>query len=509
MEVRTKDYRQFSLYADDKLVKDGLTSADIPRVLPGDKVDADGKVIERKKHAMLVGLLDLRSKYKMDFSSRGVPLYPFYPHDPSYPSFMVGCSKRDVSKNLLVLIEVNDWQPGRAMPRGNLVRVLGPAGDLTAEKEALYWQYSPLATFPGLDLSDYGNEDTSPKRHDYRDEPTFSIDPPACKDVDDAISIDKTAYGSYCICISIADVAEAIPEDSELDTLARRIGTTLYQEGRQPRHMLPEKLSENVCSLKLNETRRVVSLSFIWNPGKEARSFSWSENLIKVKRKLTYEEAESMPEAHLLRQLTNDLKLPVSGTDSHAWVEALMLLYNIQAAKLLEPRTGGCFRKHDPASERWAAIHPDLRMLGFAAAQYAAKAEPHWGLGQASYCHATSPIRRYADLWNQRRLKEIIRGMCVRVIPPGLVASLNDSQKRAKQHDRDLCFLQVLSNREEPVTVDAIVIDDIRVYVPAWKRIVKFASALRPGQTVTLSVHLNPQERSWKRRMVMQILNSQ
>jgi hypothetical protein len=132
------------------------------------------------------------------------------------------------------------------------------------------------------------------------------------------------------------------------------------------------------------------------------------------------------------------------------------------------------------------------------------------------YCHATSPIRRYADLVNQRVLRAHILQKPVEIQPPN-IAWLNQRQKELKSYERDLFFLkQVLSiDSCAANTVSAIVVTTtpvVKLWITSWKRLIKWDSTveqisdhIQPGSILQLSYFANPQNRSWKERIVFRI----
>ena len=93
---------------------------------------------------MIIGVLELASKYKYGLTSRGAPLYLFKPYDPAIPDHVVGCSHRDTTINQIAIVETSHQESGQKV-RGLLHRLIGPVGDMTAEKEALLLFYNPAA----------------------------------------------------------------------------------------------------------------------------------------------------------------------------------------------------------------------------------------------------------------------------------------------------------------------------------------------------------------------------
>jgi len=470
MQLETKDYIHFQ-------AGDHVWEGSANRALPGDLITYDGTVtiLKRAKHR-LVGVLELASKVRYGITSHGHPMYRFTPWKESYPPFFVGCSARDTSCNVLAQVEFLTWDS--TCPRGNLIRVIGKCGDLVSEEAALLihaeWRKG-LAVNPDLVVPD-----AAPGILE-----AFHIDPPGCKDIDDAISIIETCNGIE-VHIHIADVASWLHLNPELMP-ALEGGQTLYKDGAAIRPMFPEALSEGAFSLLPGQERDVLSLVHIWtgtlmNP-------VWRRQRIRITESYTYETAVAASQAPLLTAITGS-------SDPHEWIEQLMLLYNRTAALRLRELGKGVLRRHSaPDMEKFKAYEAS----GFPASLAAAAGEyclatatdtTHWGLEAAVYCHATSPIRRAADCYNQM----ILMGYPVNwdVCP-----ELNAIAKRAKAYERDLAFVRVLLGGAKEV-------DGIaglgRVWIPAWGKLVKGEFGTGP---VRLSVFCDAEKRNWKRRMVL------
>jgi exoribonuclease R len=243
----TKNYKHFEV---NNISFDDYHQAN--RCLNGDTVEWDGtKCIlkQRGEHRTLVGLLELNSKYLYGHTSRGHKIYLFHPFDASYPPMRVGSSERDTSSNQLALVKFESWT--ETMPRGNLLRLLGPVGSLDAEKIALQWLYGkPELAKLTVDLVPEISE-----RPLLLSTNTINIDPEGCQDIDDLLTLLPKEDG-WDLYITIADVAEHIGELSPGDVLAKERCQTLYQNGVAVLPMLPRNLSEQQLSLLPGEKRQ-------------------------------------------------------------------------------------------------------------------------------------------------------------------------------------------------------------------------------------------------------------
>ena len=129
------------------------------------------------------------------------------------------------------------------------------------------------------------------------------------------------------------------------------------------------------------------------------------------------------------------------------------------------------------------------------------KEQGHASLGLAAYCHASSPLRRYADLVNQRILKALILGLPVDSITDP--DHLNQRSKANKRWTRDLTFLSLVTPGRVH-TVAVLWISATQVWIPAWRRIIRLRHEedRAPGQRGHIQIFCDPTRRNWKRRIL-------
>jgi exoribonuclease R len=500
MILETKNYKQFRI---GDISFDDYHQAN--HCLPGDSVSWDGQksILEKRAdHRILVGVLELNSKYLYGHTSRGVKIYLFHPLNKAYPPMRVGCSERDTSQNQLALVKFDSWN--ETIPRANLVRLLGPIGKWESESLGLQWLYGK----PELAKMMCDSEIVTLKGR-FIKENTINIDPEGCKDIDDVVTLIKRE-GGWELVITIADVAESILQDSPGDVLARERCQTFYQKGQAVLPMLPRELSENQLSLLPGQSRRGIALTCFWN-GTQVEVKGFEEVSIQNTKSYSYETIYSADfPVSILKSIASYLKGQETN-DSHEWVEELMLLYNRESAKILLTMQAGLLRTHAAADieklQRYESLHPDLRIYAFQSAEYELTAEGkvHATLGNLPYTHLTSPLRRYADLVNQRVLKAYLNNETVSHCSPSLPTVLNKQQKQQKKHDRDLFFLeQILEKPTGDFT--GISIDTNKVYIPTWKRIIKVKDCeLIPGTPVSGEYYADLKKVSWKERIVFRL----
>jgi exoribonuclease R len=510
-QLTTKDYRRFSVGGQTEFEGAALAG----RALPGDTVIWNGEMCRIVCRApgtlFLVGTVELSAKTRYGMSSRGVPVYRFTPIDEAYPPFFVGCSQRDTHWNLLGRIQFESWGADSSLPKGVLVQTFGAAGNLEAEEAALLAHYGAARWKRGeagglLSPGEASNE--------LLEAPTFHIDPPGCRDIDDAVTLCDGADGATEVHIHIADVASWLASNGHLAEKAATIGQTLYRDGAAVRPMFPLEMSEGAFSLLPGESRRALTLTVRMDleAGQNLGQPRWAFHQIRVKESHTYETAATAAWAKTLARATQILAGGAApSADPHDWVEALMLFYNRSAAAALRARGQGVLRRH--AAPDLAKL-AQLRGLGLPAEKLAMRAgeycEPaaaevaHWGLGAAAYCHASSPIRRWADCVNQLALRDWILG--TEDAWGADIAALNVAAKRAKQYERDLLFLRALVGPDAQKKVAGVVVEDGRIWIEAWGRIVRAETrGAAPGTAVRVFAFADETRRNWKRRLVLRV----
>ena len=546
--LATKDYKTFQLLDDTYRVLHTFEGAvQAGRCLVGDTVSlsADGAIclVQRAPHPILAGYLELDSKTTYGRTNRNAPLYLFVPLQTTYPCFVVSSTERDRSHKQVAVVEFLDWPASSTFPRGALVKLLGPAGTLAAEEEALLINACPWTSLTrGLTLMD---DDVGRKRLGGH---TFHVDPVGCRDVDDVITFEPTGDPAITqVYITISDVASCVEELGAVDLMAAQMGCTLYRDGEAVRPMLPPFFSELYCSLLPSEPKRGVSLGFRFCQTTKRvvpDSTSWAETEVVVDKSYAY-ETFSGEDADRTRDIAGALDPATDPTDPHDWIATLMKHYNKAAGALLKGVGVGLLRRHTaPDQERltkYAQWSNALSHLAYASAEYCPASDPesgHWGLGAEAYCHATSPIRRYADLANQRILKQLIRGNSQGLLVSVPYQDLNDRMKGAKRYERDLLLVRCLLGPDTKRQFEGIVLDlvedegvlTLRLWIADWAKTIscryrivekgadgtyRVRSAdettvhdVREGAPVRIECGLNvgSTSRRWKERILVRII---
>lgn len=323
-----------------------------------------------------------------------------------------------------VFVKINEWTNPKERLYGEIVKVIGKKGNNNAEMEAIVLESGFETKFPHTvekEAEDIAkNEGRIPKeeiakRRDIRDTLTFTIDPFDAKDFDDAISFkdigEKDGDKLYEIGVHIADVSHYVREGQPLDKEARKRGCSIYLVDRTV-PMLPEILSNDLCSLNPNEDKLTFSAIFIMNEKGQVKEKWFGRTVMHSDYRFTYETAQESidskngPYANELITLNNiakilqkekfnkgaiefeqeeiKFKLDENGKpvgvykkerlDTHKLVEEYMLLANREVAKHIYDSikkkgtkdTGSIYRIHDiPDPEKMLELEQFVKALGY------------------------------------------------------------------------------------------------------------------------------------------------
>lgn len=449
------------------------------------------RVLERA-HADLVGIYELNEPFGIV-----VPDDPRIHHD----IFTKATDAPHVEDGSLVRVAIDQYPTRRSAATGHIIEVLGTGEDAFLSSERIIARNNIRHIFPedvlleAEALSVDAKEAFASGYRDIRSRFTFTIDPDDAKDFDDAISIEAIEeYGglrcAWRLGVHIADVANYVPWRSAIDGEARKRGTSVYLADRVV-PMLPEKLSNDICSLKPGEDRRCVTVDIYIDDRANLVTYEIYEAVMNSDIRLTYSQALDIlegricePVESLRRKLEalNDIacrrrhiREGFGGIDfntkeakvrldeqGHAvgidirrrnaateLIEESMIFANeIVASYLDDTKTPAAFRVHEQphldsladavnilqefkwfnkslaakvlAGDPFAIqkvlsevrgraeeqLIESLMIRSMARAVYSPFDGGHYGLGLSSYCHFTSPIRRYPDLIVHRMLKE-------------------------------------------------------------------------------------------------------
>jgi len=248
-------------------------------------------ILERKK-TQFVGVLQIEKNYAFVLT-RGPRMYTDFFIDKKQ---LDGYTNGDK-----VLVEYTDWPKRADSPYGKLIESFGPPGETNTEMHAILSDYGLPLHFPdeveaaanAIDQSIRPEE--IKKRRDFRDTLTFTIDPKTAKDFDDALSFKVLGKDRFEIGIHIADVSHYVHPNSVLDQEAYDRATSVYLVDRVV-PMLPEVLSNGVCSLRPHEEKYTFSAVFIMNSKGEVLEEWFGKTVIYSDHRFAYEEAQELIE---------------------------------------------------------------------------------------------------------------------------------------------------------------------------------------------------------------------
>lgn len=256
--------------------------------------EIEGQVIEILEHAnnTFVGTLKVSKNYAFLLTETST-----LANDIFIPKEKLKGGK-DGDKAVVKIIE---WPEQAKNPFGEVIDVLGKAGDNTTEIHAILAEYGLPYTYPQNveAAADKIPAEITPQdyaeREDFRDVVTFTIDPKDAKDFDDALSIRALKPGLWEVGVHIADVSHYVTEGSIIDKEAVKRATSVYLVDRTI-PMLPERLCNFICSLRPDEEKLAYSVIFEMNEKAEVKNYRIRHTVIKSNRRFTYEEAQEIIE---------------------------------------------------------------------------------------------------------------------------------------------------------------------------------------------------------------------
>jgi ribonuclease R len=314
-----------------------------------------------------------------------------------------------------VLVKITQWPSENRKPEGEVIQVLGKAGEHNTEMHAIMAEFGLPFDFPERVVQEAEKIEEGitqaeiAKRRDFRDVTTFTIDPADAKDFDDALSVQKLENNNWEIGVHIADVTHYVQPDTILEKEAYRRATSVYLVDRVV-PMLPERLSNGLCSLRPDEDKLTFSAVFEMDQDGKVLSEWFGRTIIHSDRRFSYEEAQEVLESGtgdfaeellLLNGLAKKLKeerfkkgaisfetievkfkLDEKGTplavypkirkDAHKLIEEFMLLANKKVAEYVykmrkgESRNTMVYRIHDyPDVEKIKTLSTFVKKLGY------------------------------------------------------------------------------------------------------------------------------------------------
>ena len=250
------------------------------------------EILERKKNEF-VGILDVKESFAfLCVDKKLLTKDIFIPKE-----------KLNGGKNGQRCIgKIVNWTDKDKSPEGEIIMVLGDVGNNEAEMHSILAEFGLPYSYP-KEVEEAANKipDNIPaeemaRRVDMRDAVTFTIDPRDAKDFDDALSIRKLENSLWEVGVHIADVSYYVTSGSIIDREAYKRATSIYLVDRTI-PMLPERLCNNLCSLRQDEDKLAYSVIFTMNEFAEVKDYKICRTIIKSNRRFTYEEAQQIIES--------------------------------------------------------------------------------------------------------------------------------------------------------------------------------------------------------------------
>jgi len=431
-----------------------------------------------------------------------------------------------------VIVEIIKQEEKDRKPEGKVIEVIGNIDMAGVDMLSIIKQYNLPYEFPKpvLDEAKRLSKEVSLEeiegRHDFRKETIFTIDGEDAKDLDDAVSVEKTNNGTYILKVHIADVSHYVKEDSLLDKESICRGTSVYMLDRVI-PMLPKKISNGICSLNEGQDRLTLSVVMEIDKNGDVISSDLVKGVINVTKRMSYnivqalldlKENEEIKEelkpyiqyteyfklmeelAHILENKRKehgylDLNIPESKVIlnkkgyaidvgkyeikfSNTIIEQFMLTANeIVAEKFYWLEAPFIYRVHEaPEEDKVKELNSFLYNLGYKikgnkenihskafstilekikgkdeervistlilrtlkVAKYEAENKGHFGIAGKYYCHFTSPIRRYPDLYIHRIISKYLENNY-----------LLDEEYKEKQNELAVKLAEKSSEREK------------------------------------------------------------
>ncbi len=267
---------------------------------------AEGRVVTVEKRARTTIVGQLRYDGQTFFVA---------PTDEKLPSKILITNDVSEHKDKIVEVEITRFPSEGRWPAGKVVSVIGFIDDPNVETNVIIRKFGLPTAFPSdveqeaARLPDALAEKDFVGRDDFRKRNTITIDPQTARDFDDAIDVEVLANGTYQLGVHIADVSHFVPLDSAMDLEARYRGTSVYFPDRVL-PMLPEKVSNHLCSLNPGVDRLALSVIVHLSRAGEVLDYSFHKSVIHSKERMTYEDVQRLLDGNLALERRYEHVLP-------------------------------------------------------------------------------------------------------------------------------------------------------------------------------------------------------
>ena len=256
---------------------------------------AEGRVVTVEKRARDTIVGQLRFDGEVFFVA---------PTDEKLPEKIIITNDAAEHKDKIVEVELTRYPTETRWPAGKIVSVIGFIDDPNVETNVIIKKFGLPTAFPkeveeeSAALPDELNERDFAGRDDFRKRNTITIDPKTARDFDDAIDVEVLPNGTYQLGVHIADVSHFVTPDSAMDIEARGRGTSVYFPDRVI-PMLPEKVSNHLCSLNPKVDRLAMSVMMHLSRTGEVLDYSFHKSIIHSKERFTYEDVQEILDGNM------------------------------------------------------------------------------------------------------------------------------------------------------------------------------------------------------------------
>ena len=422
----------------------------------------------------MLGVIHLNSKLIYGINNKKNPYYKVEPfRDYESKNYLVAINDKKLinnNKKYYILFKPNEGDDSR-MPKASLIKIIGELGKKDIEKEKFLYHYKINQSQKKYKLQfktiyDLIEDNELEHYQNLTELYTCAIDPPGCKDIDDALSYQRVNE-THCVYVHIADVSFWLNKYNLMEYVNKQ-KFTFYSYNKNY-NVFPQIFSENLFSLTYNKDRLAFTLKLTFDNNFNLLDSQFMNSIIKVNKTMSYQKAEN-----ILKQ-NQDLKMlfeigktlfPQPEYDIHTMIENYMVKTNSLAAEfLVKHNKDVILRKHHIKHTRSpqvdSKIEKFVKYYQYESAIYekytTGENYHHNGLNLKYYCHFTSPIRRVVDIDTHLKMKEVLHNIDNKMVLD--CESINQEHKTHKKVYRDFDKINKLYDSQLNKLYDAYLID--------------------------------------------------
>ena len=299
------------------ITEDSSEDIYVPLHNMGTAMDKDRVLVKimskRKREGKIVEVLERRTEKISGIVKKSGKYYYIIPDDKKIlRNIFIDDEITDDIEGKKAIVEIIEWVSLKHNPIGRIIEILDYSNKVDLQGRLILLEHGFEDEFPENVINESNsivfNSDNLKNRKDLREENIFTIDPESAKDFDDAVSVKQLDNDILEIGVHIADVSYFVREGSKLDKEAYKRATSVYLIDKTV-PMLPEKLSNEICSLKPDEDRFTISCVFTVNSKGKVITSDIFPSLIRSKKRFNYKEAQNILDGTIESPFKNDLVL--------------------------------------------------------------------------------------------------------------------------------------------------------------------------------------------------------